>query len=492
MSDALNRISGGVAWAAAARWFDVAATMVSFLVLAWILGPETWGLYGMALVVTVIPETVLGGALAEGLIQRADLRDGHVGAARAIHLALALAFLIGCLLLAPLFSQWFGRPEVSLLIPALAATFVPIGFAAPSIALLQRRLRFRGIALVDAAGTAASLTVGIGVALAGGGVWSLVAMEAARRCTRAAMFLIVEGSVPSLRFTWPDMHDLTHFNVMTLFTQLLMQLDLAVPRLVVGATMGPHSLGYFNFAWRLYQQGSSLVIAPFSAVVLPTIARLRDDRARLHEAIRKIMRASTVAAYPAFLGAAAIAPVAVPVALGERWAPAVLIIQLLLLLGLRSATNAFSGSILRGCGKPGVQTINVAAGVVVTCCLVPAAATFGLEAVAYAMLIKAVLVWISGALLVERVSGYSALNQIVVGWRSLLAALTMAACVVLATPPLEKILSGWPLLLTLVAGGVAVYSAMLSTLDPRAARDAISLLVRRLGGLRFLGARRAG
>jgi O-antigen/teichoic acid export membrane protein len=484
-------MSGGVAWAAAARWFDVAASMLSFLVLAWILGPEAWGLFGMALVVTVLPETILGGALSDSLIQRSELRSGHVGAARTLQLGLASIFFAGCLLLSPVFAQWFGRSEVALLVPALALTFIPLGFAAPSIALLQRHLRFREIALVDAAGAAAAAAVGISSALAGGGVWSLVAMEAARRSTRAVMFLVVEGSAPSLRFDWVDMRDLTHFNLMTLYTQLLMQIDLAVPRLVVGATMGPHSLGYFNFAWRLYQQGSSLVIAPFNAVVLPTIARLRDDRQHLHEAIRRIMRASTIAAYPVFLGGAAIAPVAVPVALGEHWRPAVTVIQLILLLGLRSATNAFSGSILRGCGKPGLQTANVAVGVVATCCLVPLAAQYGVEAVACAMLIKAALVWVSGAILVERVSGYSALNQVAIGWRNLLSASLMAVSVLIATPALAEFMGGWPLLMTLIAGGMLIYSALVAVLNPKAARDAALPLVRRLGRLRSLGGRQA-
>ncbi len=486
MSDALVRMSRGVAWAAAARWFDVLASTLTFFVLASLLGPEAWGLYGMALVITVLPETILGGALSDILIQRKTLEAGHVGAARSIQLCLAVIFLLGCVILSPFFTQWFGHDEVALLAPALALTFVPLGFAAPSIALLQRKLRFREIALVDAAGALAAALTGVGVALAGGGAWSLVAMEGARRTVRSIMFLLLEGSPPSLLFNWANIRDLTHFNLMTLSTQLLMQIDLAIPRLIIGTMIGPSALGYFNFAWRLYQQGSALVIAPFNAVVLPTIARLRDDRERLHAAIRQTMEASTIAAYPVFLGAAAIAPVAVPLVLGEHWRPAVGVIQLMLLLGLRSATNAFSGSILRGCGKPGWQTANVAVGVLATCCLVPWAAPYGIEAVACAMLFKAVLIWVSGAILVERASGYGAMNQVMIGWRNLFAALVMATSVAFATQALAGMIDGWPLLVIAIASGASVYATLVYFLNPKIARDAMLALVRRIARIRGL------
>jgi O-antigen/teichoic acid export membrane protein len=477
--DAAGSLRGGVAWAAGAKWFDVIASTVTFILLAALIGPEAWGLYGMVLVVTTLPETIIGGPLAEVLVQHRELRPGHVGAARVLHLGLGLLFLALAVIAGPWVAAGFGHREIGSLLPVFALTLLPLALGAPSTAMLQRRLRFRSIALVDAAGTAAGTAVGISVALSGGGVWSLVFMEAARRCVRAAAFLIAEGSAPSLKFSWLDFRELTHFNLMTLGAQLLMKIDSTVPRLAVGAVLGPAALGYFNFAYRLYEQASALVIAPFGAVALPMVARLRDDRERLHAAIRKIMRASTVLAYPAFIGAAAIAPVAIPLILGEDWAPAVAVLQLVLLLGVRSATNAYTGAILRGCGRPGLQTANMAAGLVVTCCLVPLAVGLGIEAVALAMLARAVFVWILGAILAERASGYRAINQIIVGWRSLLASVVMAGVVVVSITQLPGMPANWLLLLTIV-GGMIVYAAVLAALDPAAARESMTALVRRV------------
>jgi O-antigen/teichoic acid export membrane protein len=470
---------GAVAWAAAAKWFDVIASTATFVLLAALIGPEAWGLYGMVLIVMALPETIIGGPLADVLIQHRELRPGHVGAARAVHLALGLLFVVLAFLAGPWVAAGFGQAEIGVLLPVFAITLLPMAFGAPSIALLQRRLRFRTIALVDASGTAVAVAVGLGVALSGGGVWSLVWMEAARRFVRAVAFVIAEGSATSLRFSHTDFRDLTHFNLMTLGAQLLMKIDSTAPRLAVGAILGPAALGYFNFAYRLYERASALVIAPFGAVALPVVARLRDDRERLHAAIRKIMSASTVLAYPAFIGAAAVAPVAIPLILGERWTPGIAVVQLVLLLGVRSATNAYTGAILRGCGRPALQTLNMAIGLAVTCCLVPLAVGFGVEAVALAILARAGVVWVVGAMLAERASGYRAVNQIVVGWRSLLASLVMAGGVVLVMTQLAGAPAGW-VLLAAVSAGMAVYAAALAGLDPAAAREATAALFRRV------------
>ncbi|HEX5005913.1 MAG TPA: oligosaccharide flippase family protein [Hyphomonadaceae bacterium] len=477
--DAIDSMPGSVAWAAATKWFDVIASTTTFILLAALIGPQAWGLYGMVLVVTALPETIIGGPLAEVLIQQRDLRQGHIAAARVLHLALAAIFAVLAMAAGPWIAAGFGHAEIGTLLPVFAATLLPLAAGAPSTALLQRKLRFRSIAVVDAAGTALATTVGISVALSGGGVWSLMWMEATRRVVRAIAFLVAEGSPISFRFTWRDLRDLTHFNLMTLGAQLLMKADATVPRLAVGAVLGPAALGYFNFAYRLYEQASALVIAPFGAVALPMIARLRDDRERLHQAIRKIMKASAVAAYPAFIGAAAVAPIAIPLILGDTWKPAVSVVQLVLLLGVRSATNAYTGAILRGCGRPELQTANMAIGLVVTCCLVPFVAGLGVEAVAIAMLARAMVVWIIGALLAESASGYRALSQIIVGWRSLVASLVMAGAVLTAINQLSGLPSGW--LLPLAIGvGIVVYALVLAALDQTAAREAASTLLRRI------------
>ncbi len=479
--DPLKLLRSAAAWAAAAKWFDVVASMTTFLLLARFLGPEAWGLYGMVLLVTIIPETMVGGALADSLIQTRDLRPGHVAAALVLHVVLALVLIAFIVCVAPVLAEAFGHVELRALIPALGSTLLAMALGAPSAALLQRDFRFRSIAAVDACGAVAAAAVGVATALAGQGVWAIVWMEAARRCTRAAGFIFTAGNGVRLRFSRADFTDLMRFNLNSLGAQLLLQLDLAIPRLAVGAVLGAQALGYLNFALRIFQQGSSLVIAPFNAIALPLISSVREDRDRLHRVITQSGRAAAIAGYPIFLGAAAVAPVAIPFLLGASWSPAVVPMQLVLLLGVRAAATSFTGGILRGCGHPGLYLAHVGIGVLVTCLLVPLAVQFGLIAVTAAMLIKGAITWIVGAQFVQRISGYPARNQISVGWRSLLASCAMVIAVVGMTPVIGASVTGLPLIAALVAIGVALHLVALAFLDRELVHAARRVFLAQIG-----------
>lgn len=476
------RAGRAAAWAAVAKWLDMIGSTVTFLVMVRLLGPESFGLFGMALLVLLLPETVLGGALSDSLIQRRDLRPGHVTAAFLLQVGLGLVLSLALLGLAPAFAGMFGHAELKLLIPVMAATLVLLGIGAAPAALMQRELKFGAIASVDAAGTVTAAAVGVTLGLSGLGVWSLVWMEFARRLVRAVGFVVAARWRPTTDVRWADLSDLTHFNLYTLANRLLQELEQVIPRTVVAMTMGAHALGYFNLAWRIFQQGSGVLIAPFNAVALPLASAIQHDRSQLHAALGGATRVAALIAYPAFIGAAAIAPAAIPLLAGKEWTPAVPAIQLMLLMGIRSATASFNGGVLRGSGRPELQLLIVGCGVALTSGLTTVAATWGLTAVVGAMLVRGLVTWGIGAYLVERTVGYPMRHQFLIGWQSLAAAGVMAAAVLSANQFLAPHMTDWVLLPTLVLIGVVVHGAALSVIAPALARRLVGMvaaLVRR-------------
>jgi len=482
MPELFARAGRAAAWAALAKWLDMIGSTLTFLVMVRLLGPHSFGVFGMALLAILLPETVVGGALSDSLIQRRDLRPGHVAGAFVLHLVLALVLFAGLAALTPWIARLFGEAELVQLIPVMSATLVLMALSAAPAALLQRDLKFGAIAAVDAVGTVTAAVVGVALGLSGFGVWSLVWMEVARRGVRALGFILAARWRPSFAFSPGDVAELMRFNLLTLATRLLSQTDLVIPRMLVGATMGAQALGYFNLAWRIFQQGSAVIIAPFNAVALPVAAGVQHDRAQLHAALGGATRVAALVAYPAFFGAAAIAPAAIPVLLGASWIPAIPVIQLMLLMGVRAATASFNGGVLRGGGRPGLQLAIVLSGVAISLVLVPIAGLWGLTAVVGAMLVRGLATWAIGAWLVQRAVGYPARQQFLIGWESLAAAAVMAGVVMIAHRGLAGVASGWALLPALAAIGVATHLAMLALLAPELGRrlwGILGALVRR-------------
>lgn len=456
-------------WAAMAKWFDLVGGALTFLCMVRMLHPADFGVYGLSLLVILAPETIVAGALSESLIQRAELRPGHVAATALLQLTLAPVLALGLVVGAPWIASALGHHELRALVPLMAGTLVLLALAATPAALLQRELRFRAIAMVDAAGTLTAATVGLTLAFTGHGVWSLAWMEVARRAARAAGFLVATGWPVTAWPTRTEFADLTHFNLTSLAMRLMIQADSAVPRLFLGVASAS-ALGYFNLAQRIFQQFSSLFIAPFNGIALPVASRIQGQQEKLHAALDGASRVATLVAYPIFLGGAAIAPIAIPMLLGKTWAPATVAVQLMLLLGLRAATASFNGGVLRGVGKPGLQLIIVTIGVAINASIAPFAAAWGASAIAAVFVARGLVTWAMGALLLQRVVGYPATRQFSIGWESLASAVVMAAVVTAARIGLGEILSGPVLLAASIALGAATYGVALHALAPATVR----------------------
>src|SRR4029077_299625 len=89
-------------------------------------------------------------------------------------------------LAAPLLVAFFDEPRLFWITVLIGTSLFFNGIAAQHRALIQRRLRFGALAGVDLAGLLASVVVGIGMALAGWGYWSLVGMAVVQPATSAA------------------------------------------------------------------------------------------------------------------------------------------------------------------------------------------------------------------------------------------------------------------------------------------------------------------
>lgn len=475
-SDLMVRAGKAAAWVVVSKWFDLIGSLVTLAITARLLAPEAFGLFGMAMLACLLPEVVLSGALGDGVIQRKDLRPGHLNGVFWLHVAVFVVFMAGLYLMIPVFVAQFSQPVLADIIPVLAFSSIFWALSVVPGALLRRELRFGALCISDALSTAAAFIVGVGMALAGYGVWSLVWQEFSRRFVKWITMSISARWMPSITFTRADVTDLLRFNLLGLVTRLVYELETAIPKYFIGLFLGANMLGYFNMAVRFYQQLTQVLLAPFTSVALPVVAAIQHDREQLHSTFAAGTKAATMLAFPAFLGAAATAPVAIPLIFGEAWIPAVPAAQIMIIAAVRAPVNAFNGELLRGTGRPGIYTALAMLGALMMAVLVPLVTSFGIAAVSLAILLRGLVQWAVAAVVVERTVGYPAIKQFTIGWESFVAAAGMGVTVALVLPWLEFLprVVSLGLLATL---GVVVHMILLSIFAPKLAQRLISFFV---------------
>jgi O-antigen/teichoic acid export membrane protein len=413
-------------------------------------------------------QALLGGPLNESLEQRETLRSDHVNATFWISLLLSTSLAGGMMVFAQPVTGLLGAPEAGLVLTWLAAG-LPIGAAAGVMrAVMIRDLRFKETSQIGAAARVVSSVAAIIAVLLGAGVWALVIADLAAQLFSLILLAGASQFRPGRPRRLGAIRDLMRFNLHTLATYVLGYVDQAAPRILTSAMLGAQSLGYLIIAGRVFDLLGQLVLSPLGAVTMTSVARLQSDREGLHKLIMGLYRLASLIAYPAFLGAIVITPALAGLA-GETWLPAILTTQIMLLIGLRTATGAFNIGILRGLGRTRAPLVLLGAGVVLQLAFGPIGAQFGSAGVAAAMLARTYATWPLGCWFVKQACGVSIRDQLATGTPALIAALIMAG----TTWGVLQGLTGSPPAIQLIAGigvGLVSYPLALGLVSARARR----------------------
>jgi Polysaccharide biosynthesis protein len=147
---------------------------VSVLVLARLLRPEDFGLMAMVLSVAGVAGVIGDAGLSLAALASADLDDDQRSALFWLNGAVGLATAGALALMAPWLALFFRRPELAVLMYALAPSFALMGLSVQFRAHINRELRFAALVVVDVGSQALALAFAVVLAMSGAGVWSIV------------------------------------------------------------------------------------------------------------------------------------------------------------------------------------------------------------------------------------------------------------------------------------------------------------------------------
>lgn len=364
----------------------VLAQFVSLIVLARLLGPEPTGLFGYALLMVSFVSLATEMGLSAALVQAANLSRAQLGSAVS---RLFLVAVIVCVVLFVL-AEWiatflFNTPQAAPVLQAIAPSLIVSALSIPPAAMLKRELQFRALTLIGLGSYIFGyLFVGIGVALAGGGVWSLVAAWYAQNLTGCiAMNLVARGSL-----AWNSpfrLQKLGGFGGIIMVTYLINWVIDNATHFVVGRVFGPASLGAFTVANNLVRTPAGHLVTNLQTVLFPASARAQDNPVALRRAYLTALSGVGFVAMPLFGAAAAVSPLVVEALLGAKWAVAQPLFAPLALAMIPHSLMAIAGPMLGGKGEPLAElNVQVATAVLLVVALF-IASTYSLEVLAWVL-----------------------------------------------------------------------------------------------------------
>lgn len=465
----------GVTWSAASLWGKQAISLLVFLILSRLLGPEAFGLVAAATVFTALVQILLDQGFQEAIVQRAELEPEHLDSAFWSGIALGVLLMLGGVLLAPWVAGLFHEPQLTPIVRWLSADFVLGALSGTQQAILQRQMAFRALGIRTLSATLAGGVAGVILAFRGAGVWSLVVMTLVEAAVDAILLWSVSGWRPGFNVSWRHYRELFAYGVNVIGNRLLGFLNRRSDNLIVGYFLGPVALGYYTVAYRLLPVALELLTGITTAVAMPVLSRLQRQPDQMRDVFYQVTRLTSLIAFPVFTGMSLLAPEIVELFFGAKWAPSAPVMRVLALVGILLSVYQFNGVTLRAAGRPnwalGIAVLNAIGNVAAFLIAV----RWGITAVAAGYVIRGYLLAPIPIIAVHaliRLDVRTYLTQ----FRGPLAASVLMAASVLGLKAVLGDLVGLPIQLgAYVVVGMCVYVLVMRLVDPISFRQMLEL-----------------
>lgn len=358
-----------------------AIQVTSLYVLARLLSPYEYGLYGLVMVFAgfglLIGDFGLASASIQARLLSAQQRTNLFWSNLALGVATALIFVM----LAKPIAGLFGEDGVAPLVLGVAALFVVQSAATQFAANATRDLRFGLLAIADVVSQFVGLSVAIVCAIAGFGAWTLVIQQVVVAFVLLVIYVSTSTWYPSLPRRAP-MKALLTFGLNTFLVQVLNFFTAKVDSFVVGKVFGATSLGFYDRAYQVNQIATQQLATPLTRVALPMLSRYQDDITAMRSRLLALMRLLSFGLGGLILFIGVNSTSVVGIALGPQWSSIAPLLTLLSIGGFFQAVGYVYYWGFLSLGKTGLQLRFSLWTRPIMVALIVLGATFGVEGVA--------------------------------------------------------------------------------------------------------------
>lgn len=352
----LNRGAKSLKWSLLAEVCSRAASPFILVVLARLLAPEEFGVVAAATLAISFAQMLCDGGFGRALVQ---IEHRQLEAANVVfwtNLGLGLASFCCLHFLADPIAGLLGAPHAAPVLRVLALQTIIGSFGSVQQALCVRELKFRRLFLIRLSSVVGPGLISIPFALAGYGVWALVAGSLFGQGLSVVLLWFLSSWRPNFSYDWVLARRLFGFGSWILLEGFGVWLITSGDNLVVSRLLGSHDLG-------IYRTGSALVLvifatllSPIAAVAFPMFSRLQGDQQELSNAFLRINQIVVVLAVALGVGLALTGSIVAEVLFGNMWQGLGWVISMLALMQGVGWIVGLNAELYRAIGRPDVNT----------------------------------------------------------------------------------------------------------------------------------------
>jgi PST family polysaccharide transporter len=322
-----GKLLAGAGWLGASRLAVNLLGFLSTVVLARVLTPDDFGLVALGMAMTVMISAITDTSLASALVQHENPGRDHCNT------ILTLGIIRG-LLAAGLFalaaypiSNLFKEPRLVGVMQVLAISLVLNGFANPRSILMTKQLIFWQQFMLQVSSRLTQFLVSVVLALIYRNYWALILGTVIGQAVSVAISYSVLPYRPRLGLK--HVRELLGFSVWLTLGNIVSTANWRIDHLLIGGFLSRSTLGLYAMGDNFAVMPTREVRTPLLAMLFPAFTHVVRSRGKLVRNYQRAQATFTCVVLPLGIGAALVADPVMPMLLGQKWRPAVLVVQIL-------------------------------------------------------------------------------------------------------------------------------------------------------------------
>ena len=324
-----NKTVKGASWSFIDSISSQGVTFLVSLVLARLLTPDEYGLIGIISIFIAVFNSIVDSGFSNALIRKNEARDIDYNTVFLTNLIISILLFLVLFLSAPAISHFFNQPQLIPLLRVMGAIVIINAFAIIQRTILVKKVDFKTQTKVSLISSITSGVIGIGMAVRGCGVWSLVGQHISRQFLNSAFLWIFSKWYPKLQFSFKSFKELFSFGWKLLVSGLIDTVWREIYQVVIGKCYSPATLGQYTRAQQFANICSSNLNSVVQRVSYPVLSSVQDDKKRLKDGYKRIIKVTMLVTFTLMLGMSAVAKPMILTLVGEQWLPSVPFLQII-------------------------------------------------------------------------------------------------------------------------------------------------------------------
>lgn len=349
--DLKNTAAKGLLWSAIERFGAQGIQFVFGIFITRILNPSDYGLIGMVLIFIAVGQTLVDSGFGSALIWKKKPTHADYSTVFYFNIFISLMLYAIVYFVAPFIADFYGEKELVEIIRVICLNFVILSFSIIQQTILQKKVEFKLLAIVNIIGSFIAGGVALFMAAKGYGVWAIVWQILIKSIITSVMLWILNWWRPGFAFSWISLKELFSYGSKLTGAGLIYSVFQYFYNNVIGKLFTVDALGFYTRALQLQEFPVKTISSIFQRVVFPVFATIQDENERLKNAIGRTLRTMAFLNFPILFGLIAVADPLIEVLLTDKWLAASGYFKLLCISGLFFSFHIVNGEIIKTKGK---------------------------------------------------------------------------------------------------------------------------------------------